>query len=141
MAASPAEPQAAQVEAVDAGPAPTPKPIPEPRSPAVYAAPSDFTDFIVGYRNFGGRPEWEERFVTTLRCEGSRWDGYHGGNFYWTRAQFSLDTYAKVVAYFASLGIEFDPDDPYLTGAAVAWWSKRISHPGDRSGWPTCWWR
>lgn len=94
--------------------------------------------FSQGYRDGGGREEWLTHFINdVLPCEGSAWEGYDGYNSYYTRAQFSIDTWAKVVAHLGYAA----PDDPYFVGRAVAWWSSVISYPGDTSGWPTCWWR
>jgi hypothetical protein len=90
------------------------------------------TGFLVG----GGDPSLLERFVSTLSCEGSQWSGYHGENDYWSRAQFSLDTWAKVVAHFGVTNEEAAADDPYFVGRAVAWWAS-LTVPGEQ--WPVCW--
>jgi hypothetical protein len=96
--------------------------------------------FLAGYRDYGGREEWAQGFVVALQCEGSRWEGYVGD--YTTRAQFSRDTWAKVVRHFEGRGIVVAPDDPYFVGQAVAWWSNAIAAEGkpprSQSGWPVC---
>jgi hypothetical protein len=97
-------------------------------------------EFINGYRAYGGPAEWEANaWLTVTTCEGSQWEGYYGP--YWSRAQFSADTWAKVRA---GTGLS-DPDDPYTVGAGVAWWINALlaegSHPGGTGGWPVCWWR
>ena len=91
--------------------------------------------FLAGYRDGGGRPELEARFVTTLTCEGSQWPGYHGQNDYWSRAQFSLDTWAKVVRHFGVTDEAAAADDPYFVGQAVAWWAS-LTNPAEQ--WPYC---
>ena len=103
---------------------------PDPARPPVISA-LDFEAFIAGYRLGNGREEWLLPFIRTLRCEGSQWVGYHGQNNYWTRAQFSLDTWAKVVRHFPDI----DPDSPYWVGLAVAWWSS-LTNPAEQWG---CW--
>lgn len=102
---------------------------------------SEWSEFCRGYRDFGGRPEWERHFIDdVLPCEGSRWSGYYGLP-YWSRAQFSGDTWLKVRAAFGvvdAAAFEF-ADSAFWTGAAVAWWSNEIDHPGGTGGWPGCW--
>ena len=61
--------------------------------------------------------------------------GYHGENYYWTRAQFSLDTWAKVVAHFAIADQYAAADDAQFVGEAVAWWAGRTV-PSEQ--WPVC---
>jgi hypothetical protein len=96
-----------------------------------------WADFRRGYLDFGGRVEWLDRFVYIIAtCEGSKWVGYYDP--YFSRAQFSRDTWAKVRAFLFSVGLDGNPDDPYQVGAGVAWWSNRTD-PGTQ--WPVCWWR
>lgn len=103
---------------------------------------NDWGRFERGYLESGGRPEWLTHFVKdVLPCEGGAWAGYYGQNGYWTRAQFSLDTWETIVGMFSVIDQRRVADDPYFVGQAVAWWSSVISYPGDSSGWPTCWWR
>ena len=93
--------------------------------------------FRQGYRDFNGNPEWEERFIDVLLCEGDYWVGYSGPpvSRYISRAQFDPGSWATATAA-TELS---DPDNPYHVGANMAWWSGAISHPGDSSGWPGCW--
>ena len=93
--------------------------------------------FLWGYYDGAGRPEWAEHFLRVLACEGSQWEGYHGQNSYWSRAQFSLDTWVKVMRHFQPADERAFADDPYSVGLAVAWWSS-LTVPSEQ--WPTCWW-
>lgn len=97
-------------------------------------------EFRQGYRDFGGNPAWEEHFVTDviLGCENSTygWVWHPEASHYITVAQFHPASWAT-----AARATELDdPNDPYHVGAAVAWWSNAIEHPGGTGGWPTCWW-
>ena len=93
--------------------------------------------FRQGFQDFDGNPEWEDRFVDVLLCEGDYWVGYSGPpvSRYISRAQFDPGSWATATAA-TELS---DPDNPYHVGANMAWWSGAISHPGDSSGWPGCW--
>ena len=104
----------------------------------VPSAEGGWADFERGYRDFGGREEWlAHSYRVVTECEGSQWAGYYG-NPYWSRAQFSDDTWAKVRA---ATGLD-NPDDPYATGANMAAWINMIGidAAGTTSGWPHCWW-
>lgn len=95
--------------------------------------------FAAGYLEAGGpRPFLRHFLDDVLPCEGSTgWGPFYGGaNFYWTRAQFSGDTWPKVAAYLEGRGLAADPDDPYITGAGVGWW---VQLAAPASQWPTCW--
>lgn len=104
--------------------------------------PDDEADarFKEGYRLASGREEWIDHLLRIIKtCEGrSGWTGYYGPH--WTRAQLSGDTWIKVSAFVTGLGYVADPDDPFIVGLGAGWWARVISHPGDRSGWPVCWW-
>ena len=94
--------------------------------------------FADGFRAWGGREEWlEHAYRVVTECEGSQWVGYYGTP-YWSRAQFSADTWAKVTAI---TGLA-DPDAPFDTGANMAVWIGLIGieAAGTSSGWPSCWW-
>lgn len=139
---------------VASGEAPVPLEVPGAGVPVLLSGPAgapeiisiicapEWEAFCRGYRDFGGRPEWERHFVDdVLACEGAHWAGYYGVP-YWSRAQFSGDTWLKVRAAFGVVDAaqaEF-ADSAYWTGAAVAWWSNAIDYPGGTGGWPSCWW-
>ena len=94
--------------------------------------------WLAGYRAAGGPPWLETRMLAvTLHCEGSRWAGYHGSP-YWTRSQFEEGTWATINAAIGPL----DPDSPYDTARATAWWLWAIGpeNAGTTAGWPTCFW-
>ena len=91
--------------------------------------------FLEGYHAGGGDSSLDQAWIATLSCEGSQWEGYYGQNGYWTRAQFSLDTWAKVVAHFGVTEEKAAADDPRLVGEAVAWWS---SLTVSSEQWPVC---
>ena len=94
--------------------------------------------WLEGYRAAGGPPWLETRMLAvTLHCEGSRWAGYHGSP-YWTRSQFEEGTWATINAAIGPL----DPDSPYDTARATAWWLWAIGpeNAGTTAGWPTCFW-
>lgn len=113
----------------------TPRPAPVAPPPAA----EEWLAFSRGFLEHGGRTEWLQRFIWIVGiCEGAGWNLYHG-NPYWTRAQFSADTWAKVRARLIGAGLRGDPDDPYEVGAGVAIWSNLIDHPGSRAGWAHCW--
>lgn len=102
--------------------------------------PAAWVAFVVGYREAGGKREWEAHFVNdVLPCEGGVWAGYYGPpiSSFISRAQFAPRSWATVNRMLGPL----NPDSPFDVGRAVAWWANNISHPGDTSGWPTCWWR
>lgn len=89
-----------------------------------------------GYRAAGGPPAYENSLWRAITlCEGSAWEGYYGQNGYWTRAQFSIDTWYKVQAFLSSLGMYPDPDDPYQVGLGAGWWAAR-TNPYEQ--WPHC---
>ena len=93
--------------------------------------------FADGFRAWGGREEWLEHFVNdVLPCESSEWGGWYD-NGYVSRGQFDPGSWATAVG---NTGLS-DPTNPYAVGAAIAWWSNAIEHPGSTGGWPTCWWR
>ena len=99
-----------------------------------------WAQFREGYRDAGGNPDWEEILVCVVSKEGSFWIGYYGTNGYWTRAQFSDgDTWPKVRRFLISIGIEPNPDSPYIVGLGVGWWANQISHPSHTSGWRGTW--
>lgn len=122
---------------VDAAPAIPPQPD-MPASRVVVAPVTDddaWESFSRGYLDHGGRAEWLPRFIHIIgTCEASSWVGYYGP--YWTRAQFSSDTWVKVRAYLQRSGLDGDPDDAYQVGAGVAWWSS-LTDPSTQ--WPYCW--
>lgn len=96
--------------------------------------------FRQGYQDFGGRQEWEEHFVTDviLGCENKTygWVWHPEASSFITVAQFHRDSWARASAA-TGLG---DPYNLYHVGAAVAYWSTSIEHPGDSGGWAECWW-
>ncbi len=100
------------------------------------ARAEDWRLFRQGYRDFGGNPEWEDRFVDvidTCESEGHGWaDTYP---LYISRAQFHPGSWATAVGVTKLT----DPSDPYHVGAAVAAWSELISHPGGTGGWAAFW--
>ena len=87
--------------------------------------------FLDGYHAGGGDGALDQAWIATLSCEGSQWEGYYGQNGYWTRAQFSLDTWLKVTDHFAY----WDADDPRFVGEAVAWWAS-LTVASEQ--WPVC---
>lgn len=102
---------------------------------AIICAPWDC--FRQGYQDFGGNPEWEDRFVDVIdTCESRnhKWDDTYP--LYASRAQFHPDSWRRVVD---ATGLS-DPASPYHVGGNVAWWSNAID-PGGTGGWPVCWWR
>ena len=104
----------------------------------VCAADPECAAFTAGFLYYGGALGIVgHAYLVVTECEGSQWAGYYGTP-YWSRAQFSGDTWAKVIA---ATGLT-DPDDPYSTGANMAAWIGMIGieAAGTRSGWPTCWW-
>ena len=120
---------------VEAGLSVLPVSAPSVRPPLSVSDP--WAAFADGYRAWGGREEWLEHFVNdVLPCESSEWGGWYD-NGYVSRAQFAPGSWATAVGH---TGLS-DPTDPYAVGAAVAWWSAAIEHPGSTSGWATCWWR
>jgi hypothetical protein len=138
---------------------PTATPVPEPTAipnpPPTVAAVSTkvqppenigtssidaWDQFREGYRDAGGRPEWEDTLVCVVTKEAGTWIGHHGGNGYWSRAQFSHgDTWPKVQKFLISIGVTPNPDEPYVVGLGVGWWANQISHPRDTSGWRNTW--
>lgn len=94
--------------------------------------------FLAGYHDAAGPEQWLTGVLAALDgCEGSQWTGYHGYNSYWTRAQFSLDTWAKVVAHYQIQDIqEMAADDSYFVGKAVGWWVRQVSDVPAQ--WPHC---
>ena len=108
---------------------------PESGVPDMQSDPWDA--FADGYLSQGGPEEWlEHAYRVVTECEGSQWAGYYGTP-YWSRAQFSADTWAKVTAI---TGLA-DPDAPFDTGANMAAWIGEIGieAAGTTSGWPSCW--
>lgn len=94
-------------------------------------------DFHRGFLDQGGDPAIvDHAYRVVTQCEGAQWEGYYGEP-YWSRAQFSGDTWAKVIAV-THLS---NPDDEYSTGANMAAWIALIGQDaaGTRSGWPVCW--
>ena len=92
-------------------------------------------EFLAGYRDHNGRPEWERHFVDdVLPCESTYWGGWYD-NGYVSRAQFHRSSWATASA---NTGL-VDPSDPYHVGGNVAWWSNAVDHPGGSGGWPSCW--
>jgi len=100
--------------------------------------------FLQGYRDFGGRPEWERHFVDDVipNCEnygrpdsGWYWD-WSMGDVHLSAAQFHPNSWGRA----AQLTGLSDPTNLYHVGANVAAWSNAISHPGGTGGWPYCWW-
>ncbi len=92
--------------------------------------------FRQGYRDFGGNPEWEDRFVDvieTCESEGYGWADVYP--LYLSRAQFDPDSWRRA----AGMSGLYDPADPYTVGANVAVWSNAIAHPGGSGGWGGCW--
>ena len=92
--------------------------------------------FRQGYRDFGGNPEWEDRFVDVIdTCEspGHEWNDVYP--LYVSRAQFDPRSWATA----ADATTLADPANPYHVGANVAVWSRLIEHPGGSGGWPGCW--
>jgi len=121
---------------VEAGLSVLPVSAPSVRPPLSVSDP--WAAFADGYRAWGGREEWlEHAYRVVTECEGSQWAGYYGTP-YWSRAQFSADTWAKVTAI---TGLA-DPDAPFDTGANMAVWIGLIGieAAGTSSGWPSCWW-
>ena len=99
---------------------------------------AEWGDYLRGYRDASGPPEHEAALVRALDgCEAGQWEGYYGDNSYWSRAQFSLDTWAKIVAHYAWQGAErVHADNPYSVGLAVGYWASVVSDvPGN---WPHC---
>lgn len=98
-------------------------------------------EFSRGYLDAGGNPANLNHFINkVLPCESGdrttgviRWDANDGP--YFTAAQFSSDTHAKVKTYLASLGIEMDNWNAYHVGLGVGWWSTR-TNPAEQWG---CW--
>ncbi len=88
--------------------------------------------FFWGYRD-GGAPYPEERIDAMIQCESS-WRIDPGGSHYGL-AQFDPGTWATVSAI---TGLT-DWLDPYQQGFNTATWASLID-PGNRAGWPTCWW-
>lgn len=73
-----------------------------------------------------------------LPCEGSRWTGYNGYNGFYSRAQFSTDTYIKVQRWLRNIGVTPDVDSPYITGLGVGYWAS-ITTPSTQWGtWYGC---
>lgn len=111
------------------------------RSREPVSTDADWDAFRAGYRANGGKEQYLEHFVkVVLPCEGSAWAGYNGYNYYWSRAQFSLDTWYKVITHFGinpqdKQAQEAAADDPYWVGQAVAWWSN-LTTPSEQWG---CW--
>ena len=98
----------------------------------------ELRNFVAGFLDYGGDAGVvDHAYRVVTECEGSRWAGYYGTP-YWSRAQFSSDTWAKVTR---ATGLT-NPDDPYATGANMATWIAMIGSnaAGTRSGWPNCWW-
>lgn len=91
--------------------------------------PNTLADFVRGYRDAGGRPAWEERFVSVvIPCEsGWRLDPL---GFYLGLAQWHPDTWER-----AGGG---DYRDPWQQGHNVAAWSN-IVDPASTGGWQGCW--
>ena len=94
--------------------------------------------FRQGYQDYMGNPVWEDRFIDViLNCENKTygWVWRPSASSYITVAQFHPDTWARASA---ATGLD-DPYNLYHVGAAVAYWSVSIEHPGASGGWPGCW--
>ncbi len=95
--------------------------------------PDEWACFRQGYQDFGGRPEWEDRFVdVVIPCE-SEWQVDPAGR-YLGLAQFAPDSWATAGV---ATGLT-DYRNPYHQGANVAWWSN-ATDPGGSGGWAECW--
>lgn len=73
-----------------------------------------------------------------LPCEGNYWAGFNGYNGYYTRAQFSIDTWAKVKRYLYSIDVYPDYDSPYVTGLGVGYWSSITTPSSQWGAWYGC---
>ena len=101
----------------------------------MYVGDDGWQHFLDGYHAGGGDPALDQAWIATLSCEGSQWEGYYGQNGYWSRAQFSTDTWAKVVAHFGVTDEMASADDARFVGQAVAYWAS-LTVPSEQ--WPTC---
>ena len=95
--------------------------------PALIAA------FLAGYRDFGGNPSWEQRFVeVVIPCEGGEfeWHWHWGKSFHLSVAQFKPGSWATAAR---ATGLA-DPENLYHVGANTAWWSNEVG-PEAPAGW------
>lgn len=105
----------------------------------VKAECDEWCRFAQGYYDAGGNSQYLERFTTiVLQCEGDKWEGYNGYNGYYTRAQFSEDSWYKVSKWLRSVDVTPDFNSPYVTGLGVGYWSS-ITIPSTQWGaWYGC---
>ena len=107
----------------------------EPWRAIICAEGTPWPCFRQGYRDFGGNPEWEDRFVDVIdTCESRDYGWADTYELYISRAQFHPDSWATAVSA-TKLN---DPADPYHVGGNVAVWSN-ATDPGGSGGWPGCW--
>lgn len=99
----------------------------------------EWCQFAQGYTDARGPIQYLEHFMrTVLPCEGSKWTGYNGYNGYYTRAQFSEDTWLKVRSLLLSIGVTPDVNSPYVTGLGVGYWSSITTPSTQWGGWLGC---
>ncbi len=104
------------------------RPAPTPNAPG---------EFIRGYRDHGGRSEWEAHFIEiVIPCEGDefKWDWRWGDSDYLSILQFYPGTWGTAAHHTG----HSNPENLYHVGANSAYWSSVVP-PSSSGGWADCW--